>query len=47
MVLEIEEVLARHFDTSVRVVSRGRRGRVVLEFADRDDLQRIFDRLIT
>ena len=47
MVLEIEEVLARHFDTSVRIVTRGRRGRMVLEFADRDDLQRIFDLLIT
>ena len=47
MVLEVEEVLARRFDTTVRVVTRGRRGRVVLEFADRDDLQRIFGLLIT
>ena len=47
MVLEVEEVLARRFDTTVRVVTRGRRGRVVMEFADRDDLQRIFGLLIT
>ena len=47
MVLEVEEILARHFDTTVRVVTRGRRGRVVMDFADRDDLQRIFGLLIT
>jgi len=47
MVLEVEEILARHFDTTVRVVTRGRRGRVVMDFADRDDLQRIFGLLVT
>ena len=47
MVLEVEETLAGLFDTTVRVVTRGRRGRVVLEFADRDDLQRIFNLLTT
>lgn len=45
--LQVEEALARHFDTTVHIVTRGRQGRVVLEFADRDDLQRIFDRLMT
>jgi ParB family chromosome partitioning protein len=45
MVLEVEKALARHYDTTVRVVTRGKRGRVVMEFADRADLQRIFDLL--
>ena len=47
MVLEVEEALSRCFDTSVRVITRGGRGRVVLEFADRDDLQRLFSLLTT
>lgn len=46
MVLEVEQTLARQFDTTVRIVTRGKRGRVVVEFADRDDLQRIFDLLV-
>ena len=44
-ILEIEQALADRFYTAVRVVTRGRRGRVVFEFADRDDLQRLFDLL--
>ena len=47
VVLEVERDLARRFDTTVRVITRGRRGRLVLEFADRDDLQRIFEILTT
>lgn len=45
-VLEVEEALAGRFDTAVRVETKGQRGRVVLEFADRVDLQRIFDLLM-
>jgi len=41
--LEVEKVLSERFDTKVSVVSRGKRGRLVIEFADPDDLQRIFD----
>ena len=44
-VLEVEEILADKFDTAVSVVTRGKRGRVVIEFADEDDLQRIFNLL--
>ena len=44
-ILEIEQALGDRFHTGVRVVTRGRRGRVILEFADRDDLQRLFDLL--
>ena len=41
--LEVEKVLSERFDTKVSVVSRGKKGRLIIEFADPDDLQRIFD----
>jgi len=41
--LEVEKVLSERFNTKVSVVSRGKRGRLVIEFADSDDLQRIFN----
>ncbi|MCH2438307.1 MAG: ParB/RepB/Spo0J family partition protein [Acidimicrobiales bacterium] len=40
--LEVEQILSDRFDTTVRVHSRGRKGRIVVEFADQDDLQRLF-----
>ncbi len=43
--LEVERILGDRFDTNVKVVSRGRKGRIVMEFADRDDLQRLFELL--
>ena len=43
--LEVERILGDRFDTKVKVVSRGRKGRIVMEFADRDDLQRLFELL--
>jgi hypothetical protein len=39
---ELEELLSEHLDTRVRVEGGGRRGRVVVEFADLDDLERIY-----
>jgi len=30
-------------DTTVKVTTRGRRGRITVAFADRDDLSRIFN----
>ena len=41
--LEVERILGDRFDTKVRVVTRGRKGRIVVEYADRDDLQRLFE----
>ena len=41
--LEVEKVLSEKFDTKVSVVSRGKKGRLVIEFADHDDLERIFN----
>jgi ParB family chromosome partitioning protein len=41
--LEVEKVLSERFDTKVSVISRGKKGRIVIEFADSDDLQRIFN----
>ncbi|HJO40811.1 MAG TPA: ParB/RepB/Spo0J family partition protein [Acidimicrobiales bacterium] len=41
--LEVEKVLSEKFNTKVSVVSRGKKGRLVIEFADPDDLQRIFN----
>ncbi len=43
--LEVERILATRLDTTVRVTTRGRRGRITIEFADRDDLRRILDTL--
>jgi ParB family chromosome partitioning protein len=44
--LEVEKVLSEKFDTKVSVVSRGKKGRLVIEFADPDDLKRIFNILV-
>ena len=41
--LEVEKVLSEKFNTKVSVVSRGKKGRLVIECADPDDLQRIFN----
>jgi ParB family chromosome partitioning protein len=41
-VMELEELLAEHLSTRVRVEMTSRRGRVVVEFADLDDLERIY-----
>jgi len=41
--LEVEKVLSEKFDTKVSVISRGKKGRLVVEFADQEDLQRIFN----
>ena len=40
--LEVEQALAERLDTTVKVTTRGGRGRIIVTFADRDDLQRIF-----
>lgn len=41
-VLELEELLADYLDTRVKVEMRNRRGRVVVEFATLEDLERIY-----
>ena len=41
--LEVEMVLSEKFDTKVSVISRGKRGRIAIEFADPEDFKRIFD----
>lgn len=41
-ILELEELLASHLDTRVNVDLSSRRGRVVIEFADLEDLERIY-----
>ncbi|MDG2427643.1 MAG: ParB/RepB/Spo0J family partition protein [Acidimicrobiales bacterium] len=43
--LEVERILGDRLDTRVRVVTRGRKGRIVVDYADQDDLQRIVDLL--
>jgi len=42
-ILEVEQTLGDRFDTKVRVVTRGRKGRIVVEYADGEDLQRLFE----
>jgi ParB family chromosome partitioning protein len=41
-VLELEELLSTHLNTRVKVELRNRRGRVVVEFATLEDLERIY-----
>jgi ParB family transcriptional regulator, chromosome partitioning protein len=45
-ITELEHLLERHLDTRVKVDLKGRRGRVIVEFADLDDLERIY-RVVT
>jgi ParB family transcriptional regulator, chromosome partitioning protein len=40
--LELEELLSAHLDTRVRVSMGAKRGRVVVEFATVEDLERIY-----
>lgn len=39
---ELEELLSEHLATTVRVEEGGRRGRIVVDFADLADLERIY-----
>jgi ParB family chromosome partitioning protein len=41
-ILELEELLSQHLETRVRVDVGPRRGKVVIEFADLEDLERIY-----
>ena len=43
--LELEELLADYLDTRVAVSMSGKRGRVTVDFADLDDLERIYRRM--
>ncbi len=43
--LELEELLATHLDTRVAVNMGARRGRVTIDFADLEDLERIYRRM--
>ncbi len=40
--LELEELLAGHLDTRVAVQTGAKRGKIVIEFADLDDLERLY-----
>jgi ParB family chromosome partitioning protein len=44
--LELEELLADHLDTRVAISMSAKRGRVTIEFADLEDLERIYRRII-
>jgi ParB family transcriptional regulator, chromosome partitioning protein len=41
-VVELEHLLERHLNTRVKVDFKGPRGRVIVDFADLDDLERIY-----
>jgi len=43
--LELEELLAGHLDTRVAVTLTGRKGRIAIDFADLEDLERIYRRM--
>ena len=44
-ILEVENFLSDKLNTKVSVVSRGGKGRIVVAFADMDDLHRIYNLL--
>ena len=44
--LELEELLSAHLNTRVKVELRNRRGRVVVEFATLEDLERIYRAMV-
>jgi ParB family chromosome partitioning protein len=43
---ELEALLAEHLATRVKVEEQGRRGRIVVEFADLDDLERLYRAMV-
>lgn len=43
--LELEELLAEHLDTRVNVQMSAKKGRIAIEFADLEDLERIYRRM--
>jgi ParB family chromosome partitioning protein len=45
--LELEELLSEHLATTVRVEEGGKRGRIVIDFADLGDLERIYRAMTT
>ncbi len=44
--LELEELLADHLDTRVSITMTAKRGKVVIDFANLEDLERIYRRII-
>jgi ParB family chromosome partitioning protein len=40
--MELEDLLSRHLDTRVKVEMGGRKGKMVIEFADLEDLERLY-----
>jgi ParB family chromosome partitioning protein len=44
--LELEELLADHLDTRVSITMTSKRGKVLIEFANLEDLERIYRRII-
>ena len=45
-ILELEELLASHLNTRVKVDMQRKRGRVVVEFATLEDLERIYKLMV-
>ena len=43
--LELEHLLADYLDTRVSVTMSGKRGKIVIDFADLDDLERLYRRI--
>jgi ParB family chromosome partitioning protein len=44
--LELEELLAEHLATRVKVAMTGRRGKITIEFADLEDLERLYHLMV-
>jgi ParB family chromosome partitioning protein len=46
-ILELEELLSDHLDTRVKVDMGARKGRIVVEFSDLEDLERIYRAMVS
>jgi ParB family chromosome partitioning protein len=44
--LELEELLSAHLNTRVKVELQNRRGKVIVEFATLEDLERIYRAMV-
>lgn len=45
--IELEELLAQHLDTRVAITMSSKRGKVTIDFADLEDLERIYRQMIS
>jgi ParB family chromosome partitioning protein len=45
--IDLEELFSEHLETKVKIRLRGRRGQLLIDFADLEDLERIYRVVVT